>query len=130
MYRRRHRGETPIIRGMVDRVSMYTGRDISVSHYAAEQFRKQRVFMTEIKDCVEVLASVFAYNIMLNETEGNRYYRILAFNNPILSPGRPVVVATFVMRQLMLLSDLEADLEEIDEAEGPGINAAFHGLGI
>ena len=119
-----------MICGMVDRVSMYSGNDCSVTQYAAEYFRRQRVFMTEIKDCVEVLAAVFAFNIKLNDTQGNGYDRILAFNNPILNPGRPVVVATFVMRQLLLLSDLQADLDETDEAEAAGLNLAFNGLGL
>ena len=132
VWRRYQRGETynPVISGMVNSISVYDGNDCSVVGYAGEMFRKQRIYMTEIKDCLEVIASVFAYNRKLIETPDNGYDFIIAFPNPILSPGRPVVVAVFIMRQLMLLSKLEEDIRVVEADEDHAINAAFRGLGL
>ena len=128
--RRYLRGENPIVADLVHNVSTYKGHDVCVQDFAAKHFNRQRIHLTEVKDTFQSVAAIHAYNRKLNDIEGNGYEYVFESPDALLNPGRQFVVAAYTIRNLMILSDLDRDIELVDRLSGHQVNQDFANLDI
>ena len=107
-----------LVPDIVEAVAYLGGPDSITGQFVKAHFRQQRIYLQSICDGMEMIAAIKLMNEKLVANPKVAYDEVLDVWDQIIHPGRLIIRAAYIIRNLMSLENLDHDMDHADEVLG------------
>ena len=111
-------GENPIISPFIQNLKIFGHPKSNLVLFGQKYYPKQRVYLQELTDTMEILAAIRYNNQVLINDPNVNFRQRLQIGSPLLHPGKSCVSSAYILRNLKCLKNLELDLKDAEAVEG------------